>query len=170
MDPVWVLFWSMLILYAGFFIGWLVPGRADARWREVYELWRKLKLDDGSWRLAGPWDEYARDVIFGLAVLSGIAGIGLGCGVLLGNPWGASTAFVFALAAGLAWGASEWLPKRIGILMREGNHWHPPDETWGERLARWGFPSSEQMAMAAFREDLRGRLSLYTCTCRVCSS
>jgi len=160
MDPVWVLFWSMLILYAGFFIGWVVPGIAQSRWRMAYQLWQQLRLDDGNWRLIGPWDEYARDVIFGFAALSGILGVSLGTAVLFGNPLGAETCWALALSAGLAWGASEWLPKRIRILLREGNHWHPPCETWGERLARWGFPTSEQMRMAEFRNDLQGRLSL----------
>jgi hypothetical protein len=157
MDPVWVLFWAMLVLYAGFFIGWLVPGRSAAKRERMMRIAAALPFK----KLVILPRDTSRDTMFGFAALAGIAGVGLGCGVLLGNPWGAATAFVFALAAGLAWGASEWLPKRFRI---------PRNESWSQRLARWGFPSSEQMAMAAFREDLRGRLSLYTCTCRACSS
>lgn len=158
MDPVWMLFWGLLLLFAGFFVGWLMPERARACWQRSYELWQQQKLGDGQWRLIGPWHEFTRDVVFGLAVLTGMLGIGFGCGALLGNPWGALTAMTFSFAAGLAWGASQWLPKRVPVSWIQGNHWRSPCETWDERLARWGFPSVRQMKLAVFRSDLRERL------------
>lgn len=157
MDPVWVLFWSMLVLYAGFFAGWQVPARSAANREWVLRIAAALPYK----KIVILPPDTSRDTVFGFAALSGIVGIGFFFGLLLGNPWGAATAFAWALTIGLTWGASQWLDPAPRVRSHE---------TWSERLARWGFPSSEQMQMAAFREDLRGRLSLYTCTCRTCRS
>lgn len=117
MNPVFVLFWMVLALLAGFLCTYITR----------------------------TWETNAAAL-----VLAGFVVIGLGLGVPMGNPW-YPTLIAVALLTGLAWGASYWYVPAVRVVFRTGNHeWnsvHHYRETWGERLARWGFPSTAQMEM-----------------------
>lgn len=118
MDPVFVVLWMTLALLGGFLVAYI------ARW----------------------------DIGASLAILASFMAFGLGLGNLMGNPlW--PTLIALALTVGLAWGANHLTlqlrpqTRPSALFIRDDSQeawraWTSPRETWGERLARWGFPSS----------------------------